>query len=159
MIKSMRTIHREIVVGLVVSKDHHIVLGMKDPARGGVYADCWHIPGGGIEPGETHLQALQREMAEELGLDISEAQISLLDDKGQGESQKTLPESGETVICKMNFYVYRIMLSKNAADVTLVPGDDIVKAVWVDPAALGTYNLTPPSQELFKRHSWIHHEA
>ncbi len=69
----MRTIQREIVAGLVVSKDGKFLFGMKDPEGGGVYAHCWHTPGGGIEEGENKLEALAREMQEEMGIDICRA--------------------------------------------------------------------------------------
>jgi len=151
----MRTIYRDIVAGLIVSQDSKFLFGMKDPDGGGVYADCWHIPGGGVEPGETHGQALQRELAEEVGIDINNGEISLLDDKGRGESQKTLKETGEVVLCRMKFYVYRIGMYKNAADILVVPGDDIERYVWADATRLHDYKLTPPSVELFGRLGWL----
>lgn len=151
----MRTIYREIVAGLVVSGDNKFLLGMKDPKGGGVYPDCWHTPGGGIEEGETTWQALSREMAEELGLDIGEAEVTLLDDKGTGESKKTLIDTGETVLVKMKFYVYKIDYNKNASDIKVTPGDDIMKSRWVDPTSLKNIKLTPPSVELFSKLSWL----
>jgi len=42
----MRTINRDIVSAVILSKDFKILLGKKDPSKGGVYASSWHIPGG-----------------------------------------------------------------------------------------------------------------
>lgn len=151
----MRSINRDIVVGLVVSSDNQFLLGRKDPRSGGVYADCWHIPGGGIEDGETKQQALKREMLEELGLDMSTAKISLIDEKGESEAHKTLKDSGETVLCRMRFYVYQITINKKARDITVIPGDDIVEAEWVNLNTIDGYRLTPPSIELFARLGWM----
>lgn len=151
----MRTIQRDIVAGLIVSKDNKFLFGMKDPKGGGVYVDCWHIPGGGINEGETREQALKREVAEELGLDISEAKVSLLDDKGLGQAEKTLKDTGEKVLVKMKFYVYRINYDKNASEILVSAGDDIEKTMWADPLKLKEYKLTPPSVELFTQLGWM----
>lgn len=151
----MRTIHRDIVAGLVVSKDNQLLFGMKNPGDGGVYPDCWHIPGGGIEPGETQQEALSRELREEASIDISNATVTLIDDTGTGRSEKRLKETGEVVNVAMKFYVYEISLQQDAADIDTNPGDDIEKLIWANREELHTIKLTPPSITLFERLGWL----
>lgn len=147
----MKIIHRDIVSALIFSKDNKLLMGMKDPKSGGVYADCWHIPGGGVDENETQEQALRREMLEEVDIDIADCKVSLADDQGSGEIEKILKDTGEKVLCKMKFYVYRVDVDKNADEIKVDPSDDLVKLEWVDLAALGGYKLTPPSITLFER--------
>ncbi len=55
----------EVVAGLLVRDD--CILVQQRPAhkhQGGL----WEFPGGKMDPGETQFQALERELAEELGL-------------------------------------------------------------------------------------------
>lgn len=146
----MRTINRDIVSALIFSKDGKLLMGMKDPKNGGVYADCWHIPGGGVDEGESQLAALRREVLEETGIDIIPHKTVLADNKGAGKTQKTLT-TGEHVMCNMRFYVYRVDISQSAADIKVQPGDDLMKLEWVDLTQLGQYKLTPPSETLFWR--------
>ena len=130
-------------------------MGMKDTKSGGVYADCWHIPGGGIDDGEDHINALRREILEEVGIDITQAKVNLADDQGTGQTEKTLQDSGETVLCKMKFNVYRVDVNQNAADIKTSLDDDLVKVAWVDPEDLAKYKLTPPSVTLFARLGYL----
>jgi len=53
-------------VGVLVIKDHKLLL-----VNGYGLAQYW-TPGGGIEEGENHEQALKREMLEELGVEIDD---------------------------------------------------------------------------------------
>jgi 8-oxo-dGTP pyrophosphatase MutT (NUDIX family) len=55
---------REAVRALVLDPDRRVLLVRFEFPDG----TRWALPGGGLEPGETHLDALHRELDEELGL-------------------------------------------------------------------------------------------
>ncbi|MDD4937858.1 MAG: NUDIX hydrolase [Candidatus Shapirobacteria bacterium] len=146
----MRTINRVIVSALIFSKDSKLFMGQKDTNKGGVYSDCWHIPGGGVDEGETKETALIREIKEETGIDISSLEIKLVDNQGKGTSEKTL-STGEKVICEMEFNVYKIQLPQNSKDVKIILSDDLVEYDWFDLSDLQNQKLTPPSINLFRK--------
>jgi 8-oxo-dGTP pyrophosphatase MutT (NUDIX family) len=151
----MRKIKREIVSAIIFSKDGKIFQGMKDINKGGVYADCWHIPGGGIEEGEDKNSALMREVKEETGIDISRYNIEHIDSSGRGESKKIL-KTGEMVLCEMQFYVYKIVIDdKNADEIEVKLNDDLVKFQWTEINNLKEMKLTPPLADLFKKLDYI----
>jgi 8-oxo-dGTP pyrophosphatase MutT (NUDIX family) len=151
----MRHIHRDIVSALIFSKDNKLFQGKKDPKDGGVYSDAWHIPGGGIDAGENKIDALVREIKEEVGLDISKYPIELVDDTGTGQSEKVLKETGEHVLCDMTFNVYKVMLDKNADKISAQLNDDLVEYHWVDIADIPKFKMTPPSVELFTKLGYL----
>lgn len=64
----MNTSPRLGVAVMVVDSQYRLLLGRrgKDPNRG-----KWVIPGGGVEFGETLIEAAKREIKEETGLEIS----------------------------------------------------------------------------------------
>ncbi|MBK1681584.1 Nudix family hydrolase [Rhodocyclus tenuis] len=47
------------------------LLAQRPPGK--VYAGYWEFPGGKVEPGETMRQALDRELVEELGIEVTQA--------------------------------------------------------------------------------------
>ena len=59
--------HYEVVVA-AIQDDGRYLIG-KRPSDG-FLGGLWEFPGGKLQPGETHQQALQRECREELGVDV-----------------------------------------------------------------------------------------
>lgn len=55
---------RVSVMGLFIQSDKVLMIHKMT----GPEVDCWDLPGGGIQPGEPLMQALQREIQEETGL-------------------------------------------------------------------------------------------
>lgn len=64
-------IHRRAIRALILTPDHEVLLIRVVTPNG---ADrFWIAPGGGLEPGETAVEGLRRELLEELGLADFEA--------------------------------------------------------------------------------------
>jgi 8-oxo-dGTP diphosphatase len=61
----------EVAVGVMIRPDGSFLLTSR-PA-GKVYAGYWEFPGGKLEVGETVVQALRRELQEEIGITIGAA--------------------------------------------------------------------------------------
>jgi 8-oxo-dGTP diphosphatase len=54
------------VAAALIIRDGEVLIGQRRPDQ--PMASLWEFPGGKIEPGETAPQALERELAEELGI-------------------------------------------------------------------------------------------
>ena len=149
--EGLREIQRVIVSALIFSKDGKLLMGKKDPTKGGVYPDCWHLPGGGTDEGEDLQQALRREIGEEVGINVSNYSPILIPEKGTGVSEKTL-RTGERVLCKMEFNRFRVDIDdKPASEIKLRLGDDLVEIKWFNPEELSTVKLVPGGKEFFQK--------
>ena len=149
----MRTINREIVAAHVYSSDGKLLMARNTlPTAGGVYGDCWKIPGGGVENGETQLQTLVREVQEEVGINITQFPAELVNGTMTGEAEKNLRETGERVLVKMNFFTYKVVLDQPAPQIAIVlDPHEFNEYKWIDPSELKTLKLSPPSIELFTK--------
>lgn len=152
----MREIYRTIVSALIFSKDGKLLMGKKDPAKGGVYPDCWHIPGGGVEMEQSLTEALIREVQEEVGIDIRPYEIKQLEDVSTGVSEKTLKDTGERVLCHMKFHKFEIIVKdKMAQEIELTLGDDLVSAQWLSKEELAFAKQIPGGKEFFQKMGYI----
>lgn len=151
----MRTIQREIVSALIFSKEGKLLQGLQDPHGGGVYPGCWGIIGGGVEAGESQREALNREVLEESGIDISPYPAERIGE-ATGGAEKTLRDTGERVFCEMMFYAYKIVIADKGADAILVTLDhEHTDFRWSLLSELKDMKLTPPSVELFRKLGYL----
>ena len=63
----------EVAVGVLIRADGAFLLTSRPVDK--VYAGYWESPGGKLEAGETVLAALARELQEELGVHVSQAEL------------------------------------------------------------------------------------
>jgi 8-oxo-dGTP pyrophosphatase MutT (NUDIX family) len=151
--ENLREIDRQIASLIVISGDNKILLGRKDPSKGGVYPDAWHIPGGGSKENESLEEAAKREGFEETGLDLTEEELVPVA-TGHGESTKTLT-SGEKVWCNMTFNRFEVRLNAPADGIDLVAGGDLVGLRWFDSKELSDIKHIPGGKEFFIQAGYI----
>jgi 8-oxo-dGTP pyrophosphatase MutT (NUDIX family) len=149
----MRIIERDIVGAFIFSSDNKVLLGHNK--KGGVYQDQLIVPGGGIETGELKEDALAREVLEETGIDISDAQIVQVNGSSMGESEKILRDSGERVLVKMSFYDFQVTLGHIAADVVLKFEDDYSDARWYESSELTHLPIGPATKLTLEKLKFI----
>ena len=107
-----------LAVGAVVLRgDAVLVVRRRNPPRAG----AWTLPGGRVQTGETHAQALAREIREETGLEVSVVRFL--------EAVAIPP------------YVVLDYLATDAAGEPIA-GDDATEARFVDVAELGEIGVT-----------------
>jgi len=151
----MNIIERRIVGTLLVSRDKHVLLGYKDPSSGGTYSNCWVLPGGGVNASETDIEALYREIKEEVGMDISSYNSVLIDDTLRGENVTTDSVTGQLVTTKMRFFDYLTHVPKDAKDITVTAKDDLTSVEWIPFEKLSRYKLSPSTAALLKKHGFM----
>ena len=86
--------HRIIVVGIVRNDKGELLLCQMESDRG-VFPGQWGFPGGGIEPGERMVDALKRELWEELGIEITDIRPGFFKD---GLYEKLLPDGTKQMV-------------------------------------------------------------
>lgn len=62
----------DVAVGILMKPNGDVLLGQRPDGK--PYAGYWEFPGGKVEPGESVLDALKREFAEEIGVILLSAE-------------------------------------------------------------------------------------
>ena len=63
-----KAVHVHVSVAVLINADHQVLLGQRPPLKS--WEGWWEFPGGKIEKGETSVDALYREIYEEIGVKI-----------------------------------------------------------------------------------------
>jgi 8-oxo-dGTP diphosphatase len=63
----------EVAVGILIHADGKYLLTTRPTGK--AYAGYWEFPGGKLEAGETVVEALRRELIEEIGVTIQDTQV------------------------------------------------------------------------------------
>lgn len=122
-----RTIH--VAAALVVDeRGRTLVVRKRGTTR-------FQQPGGKLDPGETSLAALIRELDEEIGLRVTTDALVPL---GRF-SASAANEAGHTVVAD----VYRLDITHRP----IVPGAELEEVRWIDPAAPGDLPLAPLTRD------------
>ena len=117
-----REIH--IAAALIVRSDGHTLLVRKAGTT------AFMQPGGKIEPGETPIAALIRELTEEIGLTIdASASVPL------GRYSAIAANEPDATVIAETFIV--------RTDAPVSPAREIAEIIWINPAAPGALELAP----------------
>ena len=122
-----------IAAALVCRPDGHTLLVRK---RG---TTVFIQPGGKIEPNETPLTALLRELHEELSLQFEPADLSYL-------GTFTAPAANESGYV-VHAEVFRVNMGR-----AVTPAAEIEEIVWIDPASPTGLNLAPLTRDFILPH-------
>lgn len=129
-----KKVYFEVGVKAILHDNNGNILLLK---RSELVGGKWSLPGGGIDHGETALDAMAREIHEELGITVSDLEIrtTLVDwhpDDIQG-----------VVMCYVG----------TAHDQTITLNWEHDEYVWVSPTAALEYQLTAHARKLLQEYS------
>jgi nucleoside triphosphatase len=133
---------RLIVVPIIRNAEERILLCRMALDRG-VFPGQWALPGGGVEPGESLLAALEREVREELGVRVVTAAPLFFKD---GMFEKTFVDGTRRPI-----YMVFLLFDCRIADEVIRLNEEFVEYAWVTPAGLAAFDLNIATVDTFRR--------
>lgn len=114
----------------LVDEDNRVLIARRPEGRH--LAGLWEFPGGKVDPGELPEEALIRELAEELGIDVTQSCLAPLTFASHGYEDFHL---------LMPLYVCR----QWNGEVEAKEGQELA---WVRPTRLGDYEMPPADEPL-----------
>ncbi len=120
------------VTAAFIERNGQILIARRKP--GGLFGGLWEFPGGKLEPGEKPERGLERELAEELGVEARAEEFLC-----------SFPYTGPSLAIEL--VVYKTYLLSD--DIRLTDHDDVR---WVDPSSLDESAFADPDKPVVR---WI----
>lgn len=131
----------QVAVGAIVFKDDKILLVKRDKAP---HKDLWAIPGGSVELGETLQEAAEREVLEEIGLNIKAKEpvhtFDLIERDDRGA---------------VRFHYVIVDLSAEYIKGEIRPADDALDARWFAPEDLTHIAISESTRKLLHKTGFL----
>jgi 8-oxo-dGTP diphosphatase len=124
------------VGGVVIANGRTLLIRRGHPPLEGE----WSIPGGTLEVGETLLDAVRRELAEETGIEVRVGELV--------EAFERIFPDGEGQP-KYHFVILDYLCE--AISGTARAGSDVTDVVWAAESELPRYSLTPTATRVIKK--------
>lgn len=134
--------HRAVVVGLVWNGRRELLFCRMDPNRG-VFPGQWGFPGGGIEGGETMVEALHRELREELGIGVTDVRPAFFKDCLH---EKLFPDGSSRLI-----YMIFLLFHCRAESEELRLCPEFVDYAWVKETDISSMEINSETADTLER--------
>lgn len=134
-------VRTRVSVYAIAVEDGRLLLARLTDASPVFTPGLWHLPGGGIDPGEQPVDTLARELREETGLELAAAR--LLD-------ARTYAARRRGVSWNLTALFYAVELVEGGAP-TVAEADGSTDAVsWIPVADLRDSALSPPAADALR---------
>jgi len=124
------------VGGVVISDGRALLIRRGGPPLEG----RWSIPGGMLETGETLLEGVRRELAEETGMEVRVGELIEVFER------ISLDAAGKT---KYHFVVLDYLCERVRGEPRA--GSDVTEVAWAGPAELAQYSLTETATRVIEK--------
>ena len=138
---------RVIVCPIIENNGEVLLCKMADDR--GVFPGQWALSGGGMEPGEHMEEALLREIAEELGVELQITTIkpwTFADDV----RVKTYADGS-----KEEIYMIYLLFDCVSANRHVTINEEFQEIAWVKHSELGNYDLNEATRATFSKKGWL----
>ena len=146
-----KAVHVNVSVAVLINADHQVLLGQRPPLK--AWEGWWEFPGGKIEKGETSVDALYREIYEEIGVKITQFKKWVTRKYSYGENDITLhffkvqKWEGEVSSKENQKLVWTYLKNPNVSPI--LPANLFVQKAFDLPKYYAITNLSEMSKKVF----------